>query len=404
MFVDFKKHDVKSEQVSILRMINHFEKLSRKQLVDLTGFSQAKISILVKELTNLGLVASIEGVESIGGRKAKLLQLNGKRGRLIGVELGGYEIKLTLIDLSGAIIAKDKRPTPKDVTVPQKVTEEFLAFIRDFISCHKVKQGMLKGIGIALSGIVNQDTKTCIYYRNQKSWENFPLMKKVEESFTVPCIMDDSSRMMAVAEKVYGGCREFDNFVLLNLGVGVGAGIFINGKLFRSIHGYGGEIGHMVIKENGPRCNCGNYGCLESFVSGNAIERQLKEALKNNVYTSLMGEREVGLWMVIDHAHNGDKLAYSLINDAAKHLGIGVANIINIFSPEAIVLAGGMSRAGEILLNTVEPAVRASALGSGRDTQIILSALDEYSGSLGAARYWLAEHLNEANVYDLLTR
>lgn len=402
MIAEFRKHDSRSEQVSILRMIARFGQITRRQLVELTGFSQAKISITINELKGNGLVSSAEGADSSGGRKAMLLRLNGRYGLLVGVELGGYETKATLADFSGAVLAHEKLPSPEDFADPQAVTERLMGFISAFAGKHASRRGVLKGIGVGLSGIVNRDTMTCSYFRNQKSWEGFPLKSIIEERFGVPAVMDDSSRMMAVAERTCGCCRDVDNFVLLSLGVGVGAGIFINGSLFRSAHGFGGEVGHMVIKENGPRCVCGNYGCLESFVSGYAIERRLQEALKANVYSSLMGHEKAGARVVVDHAQAGDKLAYSIITEAAEHLGIGLANIINIFSPEVIVITGGISHAGDLLLRPLEQVVRASALGSGRNTRIVVSSLDEFSASLGAARAWLTDQLERSDAYEVL--
>jgi N-acetylglucosamine repressor len=402
MTLEFMKRDTKSDQISILRIIDRYGQITRRQLVELTGFSQAKISITINELKSSTLVSVIDGLESSGGRKANLLQLAPEKGMLIGVELGGFESKICLIDFSGRVLATDKRRSPPSAEPPQSVVEFLVEFLDTFRRANKVPPSRLRGIGIAVSGIVNHDTDTCVYFRNQKSWEDFPLKKILEDRWGLPCIMDDSSRMMAVAEKKYGSCRDLDNFVVINVGVGVGAGIFINGNLFRSTHGFGGELGHMVIKENGPRCVCGNYGCLESFVSGYALERQLQDALRHDVYTSLSDVEGVTAQTIIEHARSGDKLAYSIINEAAKHLGIGVANVINIFSPQAVILAGGVSRAEELLLPPLQQVVRASALGSGRNSQILVSSLDEYSGALGAARHWITDRLQRADAAEVL--
>jgi glucokinase-like ROK family protein len=400
MTIEFKKHDTKSEQMSILNIINRYGRITRKDLVNLTGFSQAKISITINELKKSGILQAMEGNTSSGGRKANLLQLHGANRLIIGVELGGYEIKASLIDFSGKILAKNKIASPADMTDPRRVAEKLIEFIDSFKNENGVKKSTLKGIGIGLSGIVNQDTGCCDYFKNQKSWEGFALKELFEESYDLPCTMQDSARMMAVAEKRYGSARECSNFIVISLGVGVGAGIYINGNLFQSRHGFGGEVGHMVIKENGPRCVCGNYGCLETFVSGYALERQMREALNDNVYTSLMDMERVSTKKIIEQAKAGDKLCYSIIHDAAKHLGIGIANIINIFNPEIIILSGGVAQAKELLADPVEHVVKSTALSS--DCPIVISELDEYSGSLGAASYWLAETLKSERAYEII--
>jgi predicted NBD/HSP70 family sugar kinase len=242
-----------------------------------------------------------------------------------------------------------------------------------------------------------------MYFRNQKSWEGFPLRSRLEAETGLPCALDDSSRMAAVAERSFGCCQDTDSFILISIGVGTGCGIYINGSLFTGRNGYGGELGHMVIKENGPRCVCGNHGCLESFISGYAIERQLREALADNVYSSMMGLPAVSTQQIVEHAEKGDKLAFSIISEAAKHLGIGIANIINIFNPQKVVLGGSVARAGKLILDPVVQVVRASALSfSGRDCQIVLSALDEYGASRGAAHAWFANILDDPRATELI--
>lgn len=397
MTIDFKKHDTSSEQLSILKIINGYGRITRKELAQLTGFSQAKISITITELRKHGLIDVVEGRASSGGRKANLLQLNGTDRFIVGVELGGFEIKATMLDFSGLIHAKSKMPTPADVSQPRRIVEMLFGFIEEFTQSCNIKKRLIRGIGIGLSGIVNQDTGECAYFRNQKSWEGFGLRLLFENAYSLPCSIHDSSRMMAVAEKAYGAAQEYRNFVVISLGVGVGAGIFINGNLFQSRHGFGGEVGHMVIKENGPRCVCGNHGCLETFVSGYALEQRMREALNDNVYTDLVDDDDVTAKKIIEAAKDGDKLCYSIIHDAARHLGVGIANIINIFSPEMIILAGGIARAGELLTSPVKQVVKATALSS--ECPIRLTALDEYSAAIGAGRYWLTEALECGRAY-----
>jgi glucokinase len=148
---------------------------------------------------------------------------------------------------------------------------------------------------------------------------------------------------------------------------------------------------------------CGNFGCLESFASGYAVERRLREALADNVYSSMMHLGSVTARDILEHAEKGDKLAYSIISDAAGHLGIGIANIINIFNPQKVVLAGGLARAGLLLLEPAQRIVKGTALGfSGSKCTIELSSLDEYAASMGAANQWLAEVLADEGATSTL--
>jgi N-acetylglucosamine repressor len=403
MMMDFRKHDSHSEQLSILRIVHRSRRITRRQIVELTGFSQAKISLVISELEKSGLLVELDETTSSGGRKAKLLQLSASAGSVIGVEIGGYEVKCVLIDLAGGVLCTRKMPAPPDIASPDNVMERIAAFVEDFRASACPPGTRPLGVGVALSGITDRATEECVYFRNQRSWERYPVGKKLQDRVHLPCIVDDSSRMMAVAEWVYGVCKGVEDFVLISIGMGIGCGIFIDGELFRGKNGYGGELGHMVIKENGPRCVCGNFGCLESFVSGYAIERRLRKALEENVYTTMTHLKEPSAREIIEHAEQGDKLAYSIVSDAAEHLGIGVANIINIFNPQKVVLAGGLSRAGALLLDPVRRMVKTSALGfSGSRCEVALSSLDEHAASMGAANQWLAESLSDEKAIATL--
>jgi predicted NBD/HSP70 family sugar kinase len=388
---DYRKHDTASERLGLLRIVHAHRRITRRQIVELTGFSQAKISLVINGLKSSGILEEVDETASSGGRKAKRLQLSSSAGCVLGVEIGGYEVKSAVIDLAGDVIGTRKVPASPDIADPEEVLAGIAAFIEQSRASACPPGGRLHGMGVALSGITDRGTGACVYFRNQRAWEGFPVGSRLTELTGLPCAVDDSSRMMAVAERVYGACRTVNNFVLISIGLGTGCGIFVDGELFRGTNGYGGELGHMVIKENGPRCVCGNFGCLESFASGYAVERRLREALADNVYSSMMHLDSVTAREVVEHAEAGDKLAYSIIADAAGHLGIGIANIINIFNPQKVVLAGGLAKAGPLLLEPVRRIVKGTALGfSGSKCTIEPSALDEFAASTGAANQWIA--------------
>jgi len=388
---DYRKHDTASEMLGILRIVHAHRRITRREIVELTGFSQAKISLVINGLKGRGILEEVEQTASSGGRKARRLQLSSSSGCVLGVEIGGYEVKSAIVDLAGNVLATRKVPASPDIANPEQVLAGIAEFVDQFRASSCPSGRKMHGMGVALSGITDLGTGACVYFRNQRAWEGFPVGARLQELTGLPCTVDDSSRMMAVAERTYGACSEVDNFVLISIGLGTGCGIFVDGELFRGTNGYGGELGHMVIKENGPRCVCGNFGCLESFASGYAVERRLREALGDNVYSSMMHLDSLTARDVVSHAEQGDKLAYSIIADAAGHLGIGIANIINIFNPQKVVLAGGLAQAGPLLLEPARRIVKGTALGfSGSRCTIELSALDEFAASTGAANQWIA--------------
>ena len=218
-----------------------------------------------------------------------------------------------------------------------------------------------------------------------------PVKSLLEREFGVDVSIDDSSRAMALAEHWCGVAQGVDNFIFINVGVGVGSGIFTHGKIYRGIGGIAGEFGHMTIKEKGPRCNCGNYGCLETLASGPAIVRRARQALEEGVVSEIerlcRGDFNcITPQMVVEAARGGDKLAFNLMEKTGEYLGIGIANLINIFNPELIVIGAGVSRAGDLLLNSLRRTVKARTLQqSFRMVQIKTSTLNEFGGAIGGA-------------------
>ena len=248
---NYRKYDNLSEQLNLLKLVNRERRITRRQIVDMTGFSQAKISLVIVELMRAGLLEEVDESPSSGGRKAKLLQIRGDKGFVLGVEIGGYEVKLSLLDFAGGLRATAKIASPGDQD-PAAVVDELTMFVRRFLEDNGAAHERVRGIGLAVSGIVNRTTGHCEYFRNQKSWEGFPLRAAFEERLGLPCTIDDSSRMMAVAERAFGVCVDTDDFILISIGVGTGCGIYLAGELFRGGGGFGGELGHMVIKEERP--------------------------------------------------------------------------------------------------------------------------------------------------------
>ncbi len=371
-----------TEALRALQMIKRHGGLTRQQLAECLECSPAKISMLLKELDELGVVEEGESQDGGSGRRVRQIVLSGKPAQFVGVELGSFEIRVALADFGGTILAKDKIPEDSSIDIPSHVLERLFGLIDSFLAANAAMATHVKGLALALSGVVDPVDGTTRYFRNQKVWEGVPIKKLVEERFGMPCFIDDSSRAMAAAEKRWGCCRNSSCFVLLSLGGGLGAGVYIKDDIFRGC-GYAGEIGHMIIDPAGPRCNCGSHGCLESFVSGYALENRARRALSEGVYTSLDAETLTAK-TIITAAAQGDKFAFGAVSEMAERLGVGIANVINIFNPEKVVLAGGLSGAGDLLLQPIRQIVRSTALSTlAQHCEIIISPLDEYSAAIG---------------------
>ena len=374
----------------ILDVIRKHGPISRTDIAKITGLSGATVTKLVDDLIQTGFVREDGYDVSKGGRKPTLLKLVPEASFAVGVDLGASNLRAVVVNLEAKIIAKIGKKTNADEG-REKVFKRMIEIIYEVIEASGVEKERIEGIGIGISGVIDHQKGVCLFCPNIKGWENVPVKRLVEEEFGIKVSVDDSSRMMALAEHWCGLAQKVENFIFINVGVGVGSGIFTNGQIYRGSRGTAGELGHTTIDENGPRCKCGNRGCLETLVSGPAIVRRAKEALEEGVI-SLLGKMSGGDFsklspeMVAEAARKGDKLAFNIMEKTGEYLGIGIANAVNLFNPELVIIGAGISRAGDLFLETVKRTVKARALHTASTSvDIKISELGDTAAAQGAA-------------------
>jgi glucokinase len=246
------------------------------------------------------------------------------------------------------------------------------------------------GIGIGAPGPLNRATGTVIQSPNL-GWRNFPLRDLISNAVNLPAVLDNDANCATYGEWWLGAGRNVENLIGLTLGTGIGGGIVLNGEIFHGVSDAAGEIGHMTIEANGRKCPCGNYGCLEAYASGPAIARRAIEGLEAGVeslLSDLVGDHveKITAATVYEAAINGDPYANEVMRETAKFLGAGVANIINIFNPDMIVISGGVTKAGDHLFVPLRSEVRRRAFKSALDAcQITAAQLPGTAGVIGAA-------------------
>jgi len=379
-----------SNEIVILNTIREYGPISRAKIAKSLKLSSATITKYVNGLIQTGIVEEDGWESSTGGRMPVLLRIAPEAMYAIGVDLGGANLRVVVVNLENNIVAKTRKKTNANEG-RDKVLRRVIDAIYEAIELSRIEKDKIKGIGIGVSGLIDHEKGVCLYCPNIEGWENIPVKRIVEEEFAVDTSVEDSSRAMALAEHWSGVARGIDNFIFVNVGVGIGCAIFIHGKLYRGVGGIAGEFGHMTIDEAGPRCNCGNYGCLETLASGPAISRRARQAIKEGVVSLIEKLAEGNLEnitpeIVVEAARRGDKLAFNIMEKTGEYLGIGIANMINIFNPELIVVGAGVSQAGDILLEPLKRTVKARALQlSSSMTNIKVSQLGDNAGALGAA-------------------
>ena len=294
----------------------------------------------------------------------------------IGIDLGGTNLRVALVSEEGEIVRKLKMPSS------EQVFDSVLKAIEE------VKQAEVVGIGLGSAGIVDRRRGRVFAAPNLQSIEGSDLVRDIRNRFGIPVVIENDANVAALGEKTAGAGRGFDHFVLLTLGTGIGGGIIHRGKLLK----VSAEFGHMSINADAEKCPCGNNGCLENYASARTMiakavsmiekgtESLLKECCKGSIYKITPED-------IYRAALDGDTLAREILRDAGRFLGVGLANIINIMSPEAIILAGGLIGAWNIY---VQEAIKEASRRAFRElfdgVKIIPSSLGDDAGIVGAAR------------------
>jgi predicted NBD/HSP70 family sugar kinase len=257
------------KELAILRLIHRRTDVSRVELVQLSGCSAGSITAIIHRLIGKGLVVE-SGRRSHGlGRQALNLAVRRDAGYIVGVDLGSFYLRVVVTDLLGNLLYKDQMETCLSEG-RQKILKKTFDAIRNAIRECGIPTKQIRGIGMGHSGIIDSAAGVVVSFPRpgqMTEWKNVPLRHMLEEEFGVPSLLEDSVRTIASAEQCFGFGRNLEDFVYIDVGMGIGAGIILNGNLYEGPGGGAGEFGHMTVEENGPLCCCGNRGCLEAVAS-----------------------------------------------------------------------------------------------------------------------------------------
>lgn len=380
----------------ILGLIHSQVALSRAELVGLTGLSPGLISAIVRRLITSGNLIESGLQPSKLGRRRVTLQLSPGTAYTIGLEIGTYHLRVVVSDLAGNICHKAETHT-KLLQGLSHVMERCFQLIDHAVANVGINKTDLAGIGIAHSGIVDSSRGLVLSFPRPgqiSEWKNVPLREIVEKRYELPCLVEDSVRMAALAEKEIGGATELSDFVYVRIGMGIGACIFINGEPYRGAGGNAGEFGHMTVDENGPLCFCGNNGCLSALASGSSIIQAVSRALAKGVQSRIqdMDENDsdrIHIEMILQAAAENDSLAFRVLNDAASHIGVALADVINLLNPAVIVFSGPLfQQDSDLMLESIKRVIRQRALEkAANEVRLMVSQLGAEASALGAARF-----------------
>jgi len=308
---------------------------------------------------------------------------------VIGVDVGGTTIKIAIFSISGEIIKKWEIPT---VTVDngQKILPDIIESLKETIRELNLENNLIAGIGVGVPGPVadNAVVKRCV----NLNWEEISVKKIIEEGLQLPVVVENDANVAALGEMWKGGGNGASNMVMVTLGTGVGGGIIANGKLVAGYNSAGGEIGHICVEyENGVTCACGNNGCLEQYASAVGIVRLAKFELQSTNYkTVLKNDEELSSKIIFDAAKSGDEFALKITDKVCEYLGKSMAHIACVVNPQVFVLGGGMSKAGQILLDGIEKYYRKYAFHAAKETTFTVATLGNDAGVYGSTKLILS--------------
>ncbi|MGE7592984.1 ROK family transcriptional regulator [Peribacillus frigoritolerans] len=386
----------------ILNIIREKGPISRADIAKLTKLTPPTVSSFVKELLEAEIVIERSLGESSGGRKPTLLTLSEDMFHVIGMDIGSQNIKTILTGITGKVIKKSVVPLPAQTT-----NETLLSLMIDSVSGildhTKIDEEKIVGIGVGMHGIVDVEQGSSVFAPNL-NLQDIPIKRVLEDRFNMMVKVENDGRAMSLGELWFGNGAGIDSFVCINVGRGIGAGIIINGKLYHGSHFISGEIGHMIIDIDGPQCTCGNYGCLQTFASGPSIVEWVKKEMRlghSSLLTNLTkGDLEkVTGELIYSSALEGDTLCKTALQQAGRYLGVGITNVIHTVNPRRIIIGGGVSNAGDLIMDNIIQTVNQRALTNpAKQTEIILSKFGDDATAMGAVALILAELFTSRNT------
>jgi glucokinase-like ROK family protein len=362
---------------TVLTNLRQNAPISRAALAEITGLNRATITRLVRELITHGFVRET-GFQSIrAGRPSILLQLDPDAGCIIGAEIEVKFGSVILTDLAAHVLWRQEVDFV-DEDKPDAVLNSIAQLIRQALSQASEANRHILGLGMSLPGLVDVSSGVLLFAPNMR-WNDVPVKQWLEKEFDIPIYVDNKANMAALAESYFGSARESEYVLYINITAGVGSGIVLNQRIMTGASGLAGEVGHMTINPDGPKCNCGSHGCWETYVSALAVFRRVRKAILDGKQSQLAevvrdGFERITIPLMVEAARKGDQVALDSFEETGYYLGVGLANLINTFNPEKVVLGGYVTQAYEFLLPVIQKTVQERALRWPREAADIVVA------------------------------
>jgi glucokinase-like ROK family protein len=365
--------------------------VSRVEIAQRTGLTAQTVSNIVKRLLDMGLVAEGGTTRSSGGRRRVTLRINPQATYAVGVQVDGEETCFVIIDLAGRVVVRTRHPTHAD-RGPFAIINQIAKSVAELVEEADVAPDKILGLGVACPGPL--DHRRGIVYEppNLPGWHEVPLAEALNSKTGYPVLVDNDATAAAIGERWAGGAGGTRNFAFVYMGVGVGAGIFIEDHIYRGSTTNAGEFGHMILNPEGPSCACGSRGCVEAYCAPRSVIAAITNRLSDGEHSVLAAHgtgdgARLDFATICKAAMTGDELAMEEIRRSAHLLGCGVVSLVNLLDVELVVLGGsGFRDADDIYRNEVQRVVEERIMARDRRAlRVQLSMAGEDAGAVGAA-------------------
>ncbi|MFH7594034.1 ROK family transcriptional regulator [Streptomyces racemochromogenes] len=363
----------------VVRAVRLAGSLTQAEIARTTGLSAATVSNIVRELKEGGTVEVTD--TSAGGRRARSVSLSGDAGIVIGVDFGHTHLRVAVGNLAHQVLAEESEPLDVDASWVDGF-DRAEALVGRLVQQVGVARDKVIGVGLGVPGPIDVESGTLGSTAILPGWAGINPRRELSQRLGVPVYVDNDANLGALGELVWGSGRGVRDLAYIKVASGVGAGLVINGQIYRGPGGTAGEIGHITLDESGPVCRCGNRGCLETF----AAARYVLPLLQGSHGPELTMEK------VVELAREGDPGCRRVISDVGRHVGSGVASLCNLLNPSRIVLGGSLAEAGELVLAPIRESVGRYAIPSAaRQLSVLTGTLGGRAEVLGALALVLSE-------------
>ncbi|WP_084360756.1 ROK family protein [Hydrogenophaga palleronii] len=387
---------LKSGERTVLDHVFWANGISRDALASASAFSKTRANAAVAELLEQGLLEETGEQVPTGGRRAETLRLSRHLGVLIGVAVGATGLEVGVLSPDLTVLAHHSEPANVG-DGPGPVLSRIRALMRELLAGCSVAPRQVIAIGIGVPGPVDFDSGQLVSPPLMPQWDGYSIRDDIAQDFNAPVFVDNDVNLMALGE-LWRRQRSLQNFLVVKVGTGVGCGIVCHGQVYRGANGSAGDVGHICVVPDGPRCHCGNLGCVETMAAGPAIARMATDAAEagqSPMLARLLAERGgLRLQDVAQASRAGDMAANQVVQRSGALVGQMLASVVNFFNPSHVFIGGGIMRVGPLFLAAVRQSVYHRSLAlSTRHLDIQYTPLGDRAGLIGAGVLAMQESL-----------